>query len=128
VWSYVDFALQKVGYLGAMLMQMNSLCAFSKLQFSYLWYIHYNNLGLELQHSYAISLTITFFFKCFHMVSNNSSLFMSMLNLIWININIMDMKRHMLICLFVFHIHVGEKRKKDEVVIKMDVVIKGKVR
>jgi hypothetical protein len=57
------------------------------------------------------------------MVSNSSSLFMSMSKLIGININIMDMKRHMLICLFIsmlanremecdvnlsFHIDVGE--------------------
>jgi hypothetical protein len=33
----------------------------------------------------------------FHVITNNSSLFMLMSNLISININIMDMKRHMLI-------------------------------
>jgi hypothetical protein len=43
------------------------------------------------------------FFLCSHMVFNNSSLFMSMSNLFWIKINIMDMKKNMLI----FHIHVG---------------------
>jgi hypothetical protein len=33
--------------------------------------------------------------------SNSSSLFMSLSNLIWINVNIIDMKIHMLICLFI---------------------------
>jgi hypothetical protein len=37
-----------------------------------------------------------FFFLCSHMVSNSSSFFMSMSNLIWIDINIMEMKMHML--------------------------------
>jgi hypothetical protein len=35
------------------------------------------------------------------MIMNNSSLFISMLNLIPIIMNIIDMKRHMLICLFI---------------------------
>jgi len=44
-----------------------------------------------------------FFFLslCSHMVSDSSSLFMSMSNLIWININFVDMKMHMLICFFI---------------------------
>ncbi len=41
------------------------------------------------------------FLLCFHMIINNSSLYMSMLNLILININIMNMKKYMLICLFI---------------------------
>jgi hypothetical protein len=45
--------------------------------------------------------TTLFLFLCFHLVFNNSSLFMSM-NLISIIINIMDMKRHMLIVFFIF--------------------------
>jgi hypothetical protein len=44
---------------------------------------------------------LSLFFLCFCMVSNNSSLFMSISNLIWININIMDMKKHTLIFLFI---------------------------
>jgi len=35
------------------------------------------------------------------MIINNSSLFMSISNLISINMNTMDMKRHILICLFI---------------------------
>jgi hypothetical protein len=38
-----------------------------------------------------------------------SSLFMSMTNLISININNMDIKRHMLICVFIFML-VGKER------------------
>jgi hypothetical protein len=41
---------------------------------------------------------------------NISSLFISMLNSIWININIMDMKMHVLILFF--NIHVGGYRKE----------------
>jgi hypothetical protein len=41
---------------------------------------------------------------------NNSSLFMSMSNLISININIMDMKRHMLICHFISMLVNKEKK------------------
>jgi hypothetical protein len=41
---------------------------------------------------------------------------MSMSNLILININITDMKRHMLICLFIFML-VGKER--GEIVIKI---------
>jgi hypothetical protein len=40
-------------------------------------------------------------FCMFSYGSNGSSLFMSMSNLVWININILDMKRHMLISLFI---------------------------
>jgi hypothetical protein len=44
------------------------------------------------------------FLLCFHMIINNSSLiFLSMLNLVLININIMNMEKYMLICFF--HIH-----------------------
>ncbi len=44
------------------------------------------------------------------MVSNNSSLFMSMLILILININFMEMERHMLICFFIFML-VGKEKE-----------------
>jgi len=47
---------------------------------------------------------------------NNSSLFMSMSNLILININIKDMKRHMLISLFISML---VDKKKDEIVIRI---------
>ncbi len=56
------------------------------------------------------------FLLCSHIIINNSSLFMSMLNLISININIMDMKMHMLICLFISML-VGKER--GEIVIKI---------
>jgi len=45
-----------------------------------------------------------------YMIINNSPLFTSMSKLILININKMDMKRHMLI--FLFHIHAGGKGKR----------------
>ncbi len=50
------------------------------------------------------------------MIINNSSLFMSMSNLISININIMNMKRHMLICFLIFML-VGKER--SEIVIRI---------
>jgi len=43
------------------------------------------------------------------MFAYSSSLFMSMSDLHWININIMNMKRHMLICLFIFMLLSMEK-------------------
>jgi hypothetical protein len=49
------------------------------------------------------------------MIINNSSLFMLMSNLISININIMDMKRRMLICLF---ISMSKANAKGEIVIR----------
>jgi hypothetical protein len=46
------------------------------------------------------------FFICFHTVFNNSSLFTSISNLIWIDITIMDIKKtHINLS---FHIHIGE--------------------
>jgi hypothetical protein len=50
------------------------------------------------------------------MIINNPSLFMSMSNLISININIMDMKRHMLIYLFISMLVAKES---DEIVIRI---------
>jgi hypothetical protein len=44
------------------------------------------------------------------MVFNNSLLFMSISNLIPININIMDVKRHKLICIFISML-VGKEKK-----------------
>jgi len=44
---------------------------------------------------------IFFFPLCFHMVFKNSLLFMSMSNLILINLHFMDMKRHILIFFFI---------------------------
>jgi hypothetical protein len=60
---------------------------------------------------------IIFFLLCSHVIINNSSLFMSMLNLISININIMNMKRHMLICFFIFML-VGKERSEIFIRIK----------
>jgi hypothetical protein len=42
-----------------------------------------------------------YFFLCFHMVFNNSSIFISMSNLVYININFMNMNQHMSICFFI---------------------------
>jgi intracellular septation protein A len=55
----------------------------------------------------------TYFFLMFF---NNSSLFKSMSNLIWTNINIMDLKKYMLICLFISMLMYGKKwyNHKDE--------------
>jgi hypothetical protein len=60
-------------------------------------------------------------FLCFHMVFNNSSLFMSMSNLIYINIHFMDMKRRKLIGFFIFML---VEREKDWSTYEMEVVIK----
>jgi hypothetical protein len=48
---------------------------------------------------------------------------MSILNLIWININIniMDMKRHMLICISIF---MSMSKERDELVIEYEIIIK----
>jgi hypothetical protein len=51
-------------------------------------------------------------FLCSHMVSFSSSLLMSMSNLIWVNINIMDIKKHMLISLFISML-VGKEKEWD---------------
>jgi hypothetical protein len=56
------------------------------------------------------------FLLCSHTIINNLLLFMSMSNLILININIMDMKRHMLICLFISMLVAKER---NEIVIKI---------
>jgi len=57
-----------------------------------------------------------FFPLCFHMVFNNSSLFMSMSNLIKINIHFMTMKRDML--MFFFSYPCWWIGKNNEIVIK----------
>jgi hypothetical protein len=46
------------------------------------------------------------------MIINNSSLFISMSNLISININIMDLRKHMLICLFIFMLEGKERGER----------------
>jgi hypothetical protein len=55
----------------------------------------YRKLGFCViaQHEWS---SMNFLSLCSHMVSNSSSLFMSMSNLIWIDINVMEMKMHML--------------------------------
>jgi hypothetical protein len=50
------------------------------------------------------------------MIINNSSLFISMSDLISININIMDMKWYMLICLFKSML---ASKKRGEIVIRI---------
>jgi hypothetical protein len=51
-------------------------------------------------------------FLCSHMFSNSSSLFISMSNLIWIDVNTMDMKRHVLIFLLISML-LGREKKWD---------------
>ncbi len=55
-------------------------------------------LGLHIATHYQQQFSVLL---CSHMTINNSSLVMSMSNLTSININIMDMKRHILIYLFI---------------------------
>jgi len=57
-----------------------------------IWALHYSALPMTINYS--------IFLLCFHMVFNNSSLFMSMSDLIYINIIFMKMKRHILIGFF----------------------------
>jgi hypothetical protein len=57
-----------------------------------IWALHYCELLATINFCFSL---------CFHMISNNSSLFMSMSNLIWIIINIMELKWHMLIGSFI---------------------------
>jgi hypothetical protein len=60
--------------------------------------------------TYYALLAISFFLLCSHMIINDSSIFMSMLILILININIMDMKKHINnMCLFM-SMFVGKER------------------
>jgi hypothetical protein len=77
-----------------------------KLLLSYLFEIYFDVLQ-RLNYStwatcYYALLAILFFLLCSHMIINNSSIFMSMLNFILFNINIMDMKKHINMCLFMF--------------------------
>ncbi len=70
-----------------------------------------------------MQLTISFIMWFFNMIINNSSLFMLIPNLISININIMDMKRHILICVFISMLKANEKgeiviRRKDSLLRK----------
>ncbi len=70
-------------------------------------------LGLYVvAHCYWSYIYIYIYFFFFSYVFNSSSLFMSISKLIWININIMDMKRHMLHCLLVSML-VGKKNEWD---------------
>jgi hypothetical protein len=60
------------------------------------------NLNFVLLHTTSDNqLSLNFFFIIIHMVFNNSSLFMSMSNLIKIYIHFMDMKLYMLIYFFI---------------------------
>jgi hypothetical protein len=59
------------------------------------------------------------------MVSNNSSLFMSMPNLIKNNMHFMDMKIYMLICFFISML-VGKENEQGSY--KMEVVIRKKLK
>ncbi len=59
-----------------------------------------NNLRFALLHTTSQD-QLFHFSLCFHMVLNNSLLFMSMSNLILINLHFMDMKRHMLNFFFI---------------------------
>jgi hypothetical protein len=69
---------------------------------------HLYQLGLQVVVHYQWQFS---FLLCFHIIINNSSLFMSMSNFLLININIMDMKRHMLVCFFISML-VGKENRK----------------
>jgi hypothetical protein len=70
-----------------------------------------------------VTINYLFIFLCLHMIFNNLSFFMSMSNLIQINIHFIDMKRHMLIF---FLISMSMDREKEWGSFKMEVVfIKG---
>ncbi len=76
-------------------------------------------------HCYTLPLTISFLLFS-HMIINNLSLFMSMSNSISINISIMDMKRYILICLFISML---VSKERDEIVIRIKkIVIKKRVK
>jgi O-antigen ligase len=57
-------------------------------------------LGLHIMSDHQLFFLLSSFLM-FYMGFNSLSLFMSMSNLIWININIIDMKRNMLIYVFI---------------------------
>jgi hypothetical protein len=65
-------------------------------------------LGLHIMSDHQLFFFFLFFL-CSYMGFNSLSLFMSMSNLIWININIIDMKRHMLMYVFVSMWEIREK-------------------
>jgi hypothetical protein len=75
-------------------------------------------LSIKCDHLYQLGLHVAMhyqwrfsFLLCSHMIINYSSLFMSMSNFLLININIMDTKRHMLICFFISML-VGKENRK----------------
>jgi len=70
----------------------------------------------QRQFSFLLCLEVKVINMITHMIINNSALFMSMSNLILININIMDMKRHILILFF--HIMLVSK-KRSEIITKI---------
>jgi hypothetical protein len=59
--------------------------------------------------------TFSFLYFCSCMVFNNSSLFITMSNLIWINITIMDMKRRMLIYILTSMLISKEKKWNNDI-------------
>jgi hypothetical protein len=73
--------------------------------------------------SFTLLCTVTDIqlFKKISYVFNNSSLFMSMLNLILTNTHLMEMIKHMLIYFFIFML-VDREKERDNY--KMEVVIK----
>ncbi len=74
------------------------------------YYTPLSNLGFMLMWTTSDNELFKIIFYCFHIVFNSSSLFMSMSNLIWININIMNVKIHTLIFLFISMLVGREKR------------------
>ncbi len=67
-------------------------------------------LGLHIMSEWPSTFFFFFLlFLCPYMDFNNLSLFISMSNLIWINIKINDMKRHMLIYVFISMWEIREK-------------------
>jgi len=90
-------------------------------------------LSIKCDHLYQLGLQVAMhhqwqfsFLWCSCMIINHSSLFMSMSNFILININIMDMQRHMLIWFFISML-VGKENGKIIIKIKNNYLKRNEV-
>ncbi len=80
------------------------------------WYLRYVYISTWAPpHCYTLSATTFLLIMFPYDYINNSSLFKSMSNLILININVTDMKRHMLMYFFIFML---VSKEWDEIVLK----------
>jgi hypothetical protein len=103
----------------------NACCKWVEVEHTFSWvhmgHIRTNpqstlaNLSFAAVHYQSHTIHHFIFSLCFHMVFNNSLLFMSVSNLILINLHFMDMKSHILIFFSYACWRIG---KKSEIVIK----------